>query len=144
MKVSFILVILFSLFFLGCQKEVLESEKNWYLHSVRVLNVPSTNWDSFSAPDLRIDLARSASSVWSFSTNTASNNTTVPATLSFSGEVLLTDENWDMRLVDEDDLDPDDVIYNISQFNPKNTGRNGKVELSSNGQTVMELLYDAR
>jgi len=111
-----------------------------YVNSVRVLNVTSSNWDNFSGPDLQVKFSKSSSTNWDYVTNIATDQSSVPYTLYFSSPILVTNENWDIILVDED-TGTYDVIYTLYGFNPKTSGSGGKIQITVGGQVVMELNY---
>ena len=111
-----------------------------YVQSVTVLNVTSSNWDNFSGPDLQVKFSKSSSTNWDYVTNIATDQSSVPHTLYFSSPILVTNENWDIILVDED-TGTDDVIYTLYGFNPKTSGSGGKIQITVSGQVVMEINY---
>jgi hypothetical protein len=121
----------------GCKKEVIEECKKRYVVSATVIDLPS-GFDIFSGPDLRCDLATSASSYWSYPSYSVDNVTGLPITISFEKNILLSEENWDFRLVDEDPIN-EDIIYTDS-FKPY-SHKDGKIPLYKDGVKVMELNY---
>ena len=139
---AFVFSLLIILVLSSCKKDNPEPTKvpNRYLQSVTILSVTTFNWDNLSDPDLKINLRRNSSSGWEYTTYTINNNSTYPVTITFSNEILATDENWQMQLVDDDSPDNDDEIC-IVTFNPITTGSNGKIPFTKNSQDAMELNY---
>lgn len=95
-----------------------QTPQNVYAKSVTIFTIPATDWDSFSSPDLKVYLSRSASSSWDYSTPELSDHSSTPVTLTFYSPVLMTDEDWDIKIVDVDSPDPDDNIYTSYGFSP--------------------------
>lgn len=126
----------------SCTKEVVVEEcKKRYVTSLRVLAVfNSDDLDLLNGPDLRLDMAASASGYWSYSSNVLENVDYYPVNISFSNRFLLSHENWSFRLVDED-LTTDELICEGS-FNPYNVGENGVLTITKDGVDVIELYYD--
>ncbi len=109
--------------------------------NVTIHFVPNANsLDPFSDPDYRVDFATSNSSEWSFATHTAENVTSLPVTIAFPLDIIMTDENWEVQLVDEDSPDADDLVCRES-FNPFKIGENGVFSFEKDGQVLFELEY---
>jgi hypothetical protein len=125
------------------------NEKNRYIQSVTVLNVPPGNWDMTSAPDLSIQIIRASSNNWEYITKVANDVKNVPITLNFPNEILATNENWKMRLVDVDDWKLAETTYDVilswNSFNPVTSGNGGKIKFNNdNGVTILEINYTER
>ena len=117
--------------------------RNRYFQGAEVLQLPTLQYDADgSPPDLRLDLKRSSVNFWEFSTNTRNDANRLPAYLSFSREVLATDEFYELRLVDEDlgELSDDEIFF--WEFQAVQDGTDGIIEFyGDNGELVLALDY---
>ncbi len=133
------LVIVFS----SCDKEIIEPEEtldNAYIQSVSIINIPPNDWDIGTDPDLKLFLAKENSETWTYATNQVNNVDEVPYELFFETEVPITDENWILKLIDEDDSSPDDEIYKIT-FNPYHEFKDGYIPVYYNDLEVVKFYY---
>ena len=139
-KVGIILTV-FALFITSCEEENdIGNLDNAYIESVTVINVPPYYWDNASSPDLQLKLAPKSSSEWRYLTNRIKNVEVVPEILLFDVDIKITDEDWELELIDYDDLNADDVIYRIT-FNPYEDAENSKIPIFYNGLLVLEFNY---
>jgi hypothetical protein len=113
---------------------------NTYFDEVEVINVPPYNWDNGSGPDLYVKLAKNSSSQWDHISNTIQNVENVPSYLSFLEPVEVTNEDWRIQLCDHDDLNSDDIIYDI-QFNPYNASDGKSIPIILDDLLIMNIKY---
>ncbi|MDX2002049.1 MAG: hypothetical protein SFW35_06445 [Chitinophagales bacterium] len=125
---------LFSISIISCKDDD-DEDLDVYIQSVEVLNTVSSTGDPFSDADLRVDLKRASVSNYEYSTNVSQDNATLPVTLSFPNEILATQENWIIRLVDDNGSDfpsgDDEEIYTVT-FNPT-------VNINSNDEIILKV-----
>lgn len=128
----------------GGDPEVIEVCKHLYTSKVEVVNIPEDNYDFLNGPDLRVELKRSAAKDWEFSTNTEDNwDEKGSVMLYFASEIYLTDEAWEIHLLDDDSPDADDEIcWDI--FDPVGAGEDGVIEFGKNGVVALRLYYVER
>ena len=122
----------------ACNKD---NDKKLYAQSVTVYAVEdAASLDLVGWPDLRADMATALSNTWSYSTPTLSNVEVYPQVLTFSTPILLSDEEWDFRLVDSDSSTDDDLICS-ARFNPLDSdiSRDKLVKLTKNGVVMIEI-----
>lgn len=123
----------------NCQNQTAGGGGNKYIKSVKIYTIPASDWDSFSAPDIVVRLARTTSSVWEYSSAVFYDQTATPFTITFSSPILVTNENWDIAVYDEDSPDDDDIIYGIKTFNPYSY--TSGFSYSQNNQVRFEVFY---
>lgn len=142
------LLILFlacSILFTSCDREdedvvPMEDLSNTKIKSVTIINVPPFYWDNGSSPDLYLTLSSTSDPSIVYTTNQVNNVEIVPQNLDFPQAVPMTNELWELKLLDHDVLNADDVIYIVS-FNPYNGALAGKVPIYNDGILLMEFNY---
>jgi len=111
-----VVVAMITLVVVSCTKEIVVKEcPKRHAVSIKVNALPS-GIDLFSNPDLRCDISPYASQYWAYYSNSVDNVSGLPVTIYFPEPVLFSQEEWSLRLVDED-VGADDEIY-YSDFNP--------------------------
>lgn len=137
-----LIVLALALLTTSCKKTVIEQVcKKRYLTSVKVLKVEdSESLDPLNGPDLRIDMATTASFSWSYSSNLSEDVNVYPITIAFPTRVLVSDESWSFQLIDEDLLV--DELVCTGTFNPYENGTDGIITVSKNGVDVLEFNYE--
>ena len=125
------------------QPILVEDLSGTYITSVTIINVPPFYWDNGSSPDLQLSLALQTSNTWTYTTNKVDNVEKVPQILNFSDRIYLTDEEWELLLIDQDDLNSDDEIYRLS-FNPMKDAKDGIIPIYTRGLLVMEFNYTSQ
>lgn len=133
------------LIFLSSCEELDETEdlENAYIESVTIINIPPYYWDNGSSPDLLLKLAKQNSPEWTYLTNQSDNVESVPEILLFDEEINITNEDWELELVDIDDFNEDDQIYRII-FNPFDNAEKGKIPIYHNDLLVLEFNYNIK
>lgn len=132
------------LIFSSCEEtETYEPEENLnnaYIESVRIINVPPYYWDTGSSPDLQLKLSIENSSDWTYISELREEVEEVPITLRLFDRAKISNEDWELELIDKDNLNADDIIYRII-FNPFKDADNGKTPIYNNGLLVLEFNY---
>ena len=132
------------LIFSSCEEtetyEPEESLNNAYIESVRIINVPPYYWDTGSSPDLQLKLSIENSSDWTYISELREEVEEVPITLRLFDRAKISNEDWELELIDKDNLNADDIIYRII-FNPFKDADNGKTPIYNNGLLVLEFNY---
>ena len=105
-----------------------------YFSSIEV-QVPDA-YDDLSAPDLYVQFSKNSSSTWDHSTTQVNNS--VSATWSFTTDLVMTIELWDIVVMDDDDISSDEQIYRTS-FNPLSETSNPI--LLTNGLSTIRIGY---
>jgi len=125
----------------ACNKTIIEQVcKKRFITAVRILQVENSgSLDLLDGPDLRLDMGPEASQNWSYSTNTADDVEAYPISISFPNPILMSEENWEFQLVDEDPLSEDLVCKD--SFHPYEEGEDGVIVLRKNGQEILEFIY---
>lgn len=111
------------------------------IESVTIINVPPYYWDNGSSPDLYLTLTSTSDPSLTYTSNTVDNVEEVPQILNFQQDIPITDELWELVLLDHDDLNADDVIYVIA-FNPYSDASAGKIPVYNDGILLMEFNYN--
>lgn len=149
MKERVLLSVLFTFCILlnSCSKDdddedivLMEDLSNTRIESVSIINVSPFYWDNGSSPDLYLTLSPVSNSSIVYITNQVDNVEQVPQRLDFSQSIAMTNEVWQLQLLDHDVLNSDDVIYDVL-FNPHNRASNGKVPVIVDGLLLMEFNY---
>ncbi len=123
----------------GCKKE--EEAKKRYITSLKVINIPNNDeFDLLNGPDIRLDMAATGSGTWSYASNMIENVSSYPVSISFQSRFLVSDEDWDFQLVDED-LTSDEMVC-FGTLNPYSEGKNGVIRITKNGEEVLHLNYE--
>lgn len=134
-----VLVIPFILFFFACSKEKIEVCKKRRAISVTIFYLPA-GIDVFSQPDLRCDISPSNSDYWAYYSNSVDNISGLPVTIYFPNPVLFSEEQWSLRLVDED-IGADDEIYKAT-FEPYAKNETTAIEFKlEDGTIAFELNF---
>lgn len=149
-KSPFILIflVLIAVSFSSCDKDddddivpmSVEDLSKAHITSVTIINVPPYFWDTGSSPDLQLKLALKTDTTWTYITNRVDNVEQVPQELLFMDRIDITDEEWQLELIDHDSVGADDKIYQI-MFNPMNDAKDGVIPIYKNGLLVMEFNY---
>lgn len=103
------------------------------VNSIPSLNTDSTEWDTESTPDLLIVIYRE-SDPEAEKSNTLF-NATLPGSLTFSSNVILTDEKWKYQLYDYDIPGPDQLISSGS-FNPIDDKNGNEINLNQGASSI--------
>ena len=132
------------LIFSSCEEtetyEPKENLNNAYIESVIIINFPPYYWDTGSSPDLQLKLSIENSSDWTYISELREEVEEVPITLRLSDRAKISNEDWELELIDKDNLNADDIIYRII-FNPFKNADNGKIPIYNNGLLVLEFNY---
>lgn len=140
-----ILILTTTLFLTSCDKEVdiivpVEDLSNTSIVSVTIINIPPYFWDNGSSPDLYLTLSLVSDSTITYITNQVNNVEQVPQILNFPQRIPMSNSTWHLQLLDQDDLNTHDVIYDIL-FNPHVSASNGKIPIIIDGVLLMEFNY---
>lgn len=142
---TFSSLILLLIFLSSCEEDQLKPDLNRYVKAADVFSLPKIQYDSDgSPPDVRIDLKRRSASFWEFSTYTEQNAATLPLLTIFPAEILLTDEVYELRIVDEDlnEADDDEIFY--WSFQAMDEGENGEFNFYGDGKLILSLQYNEK
>ena len=145
----FVLILSSSPFLSSCDTETDEDDlvppvedlSNTAIESVTIINVPPYYWDNGSSPDLYLKVSLvSDSDTNYYYTNQVDNVEEVPQMLHFSQLIPISDSAWRLQLLDQDDFNAHDVIYDII-FNPHDKASTGKIPIIIDDLLVMEFNY---
>ena len=144
----FVLILSSSLFLPSCDTETNEDDlvppvedlSNTAIESVTIINVPPYYWDNGSSPDLYLTLSLVYDTTIVYNTNQVDNVEEVPQMLHFSQLIPISDSAWRLQLLDQDDFNAHDVIYDII-FNPHDKASTGKIPIIIDDLLVMEFNY---
>ncbi|WP_417599831.1 hypothetical protein [Owenweeksia hongkongensis] len=140
-----LLLPLMLIFFAACEEDDPILLTNRYIKAADVFTLPAINYDpDGSPPDIRIDLKRRSASFWEFSTYTEVNAGSLPTITIFPAEILMTDEVYEIRIVDEDLNLPDDEEIFFWTFQGYDEGENGEYTFWNNGKHIMSLQYNEK
>ena len=136
-----LMLIISIFFFISCKKKKIEHVcKTRSIVSMKVLEIKdSDEFDLFDGPDIRIDAKISGNSNWMYSSNVSENVNVYPVNISFPKNFLITDEDWEFRIVDEDLL-VDEFICQL-KLNPYKLGENGIINVSKDNVNILKISY---
>lgn len=111
------------------------------LHSHVMVDGNGDNWDFGSEADLLLQIAPASSTTWTYSTNEYS-NTIPPVNMLAFPDVKFTNETWQFRLMDIDNL-TEDCQIGTGTFNPLSEGADGTINVNT-GDINVSFRYSTR
>lgn len=130
---------LFLLLPYSCKKTVIKEVcKKRIVKSVTILQLPD-GIDTFSNPDLKCNLSPSNSDYYAYSSNTIDNVSSLPITITFQNDILMSKESWNIQLLDEDLVGIQEIY--LTSFNPYEGESDGSIKFTKDEEIVMKLNY---